>query len=161
MRPPADILVFDSNGDFKYRIPMRRARRLISFGAKWVGEKRLEVKASFQKRKPSAFVSSVDLKPRRPSRGEIIKHDRRINSENREARESRAQGFHTLNQWMARVNFFGWRCRYCNCDLDRSNVTKDHQIPLALGGSQWASNLVPSCKPCNSWKGVRSVRVIG
>jgi 5-methylcytosine-specific restriction endonuclease McrA len=61
---------------------------------------------------------------------------------------------------LARIAFYGWRCRYCGVDLNMKTVTKDHQIPLAHSGSEWASNLVPSCKPCNSWKGARSVKVL-
>jgi 5-methylcytosine-specific restriction endonuclease McrA len=34
-------------------------------------------------------------------------------------------------------------------------VTKDHQIALTKGGSEWPSNLVPACRQCNSLKNTR------
>ncbi len=63
-----------------------------------------------------------------------------------------AQGSHTEAQWMARVGFYGWRCRYCDCGLTRTTLTLDHAIPLCRGGSEWPANLVPACLSCNSRK---------
>lgn len=61
-------------------------------------------------------------------------------------------GDHTSEQWIARVTFWGWKCRYCGVELDAKTLTKDHMIPLARGGSNWASNLVPACLDCNKAK---------
>ena len=79
----------------------------------------------------------------------------------REAREANADGFHTDTQWLARVEFYGWRCKYCDCKLMKQTLTKDHIIALANGGSHWPSNLAPACRPCNSWKRDKDVRVLG
>lgn len=68
------------------------------------------------------------------------------------ARLHNAQGFHTLQQWVARVAFFGWRCRYCGKALTLKTLTKDHLIPLVRGGANWASNLAPACRSCNCSK---------
>jgi len=68
------------------------------------------------------------------------------------ARKRGATGFHTYEQWMARVEFFGWRCVYCKVVLTPKTLTQDHVKPISNGGSDWASNLVPSCKSCNSSK---------
>ena len=74
----------------------------------------------------------------------------------RESREDNAPGIHTEQQWLERIRFFGSRCRYCNISLSSRTLTKDHQIPLCRGGSQWAANLVPACQQCNSTKGKRT-----
>lgn len=68
------------------------------------------------------------------------------------ARKRGASGFHTYEQWMARVEFYGWRCVYCKKELTPKTLTQDHVKPISKGGSDWASNLVPACKPCNSSK---------
>lgn len=73
----------------------------------------------------------------------------------RRAAVAGASGSHTEAQWRARAAFYGWRCRYCGAELDASTATRDHVIPLSRGGSDWASNLVPACGPCNSRKGAR------
>lgn len=85
----------------------------------------------------------------------------RCHAELRASRMAQAKGFHTFEQWIARVEFYGWRCRYCGIALNHSTLTKDHQIAISKGGSDWASNLVPACKSCNSWKHDRLVRVFG
>lgn len=41
------------------------------------------------------------------------------------------------------------RCSWCGCELTRDNVTTDHVIPLADGGSNYITNKVPSCYGCN------------
>ncbi len=64
-------------------------------------------------------------------------------------------GSHTVEQWLARVRFYGWRCVYCGKKLDQKTLTKDHRIPLSKGGSEFASNLVPACRQCNSKKHVK------
>lgn len=63
-----------------------------------------------------------------------------------------AQGSHTHEQWLDRVAYYGWCCRYCWVELTAETVVKEHAIPLSRGGTNWASNLVPACKPCNSAK---------
>jgi 5-methylcytosine-specific restriction endonuclease McrA len=68
------------------------------------------------------------------------------------ARKRGASGFHTFEQWMARVEYFGWRCVYCKLALTVKTLTQDHVKPISKGGSDWASNLVPACKGCNSSK---------
>jgi len=61
----------------------------------------------------------------------------------------------TPAQWHARCAFYGWRCAYCGKQLNRGTVEIDHVIPVAKGGTGWASNLVPACRSCNSSKGSR------
>lgn len=43
---------------------------------------------------------------------------------------------------------YGSQCQYCKKEAD----TIDHVIPLARGGSNDISNLVPACRSCNSSK---------
>jgi 5-methylcytosine-specific restriction endonuclease McrA len=75
----------------------------------------------------------------------------------RRARKYLAQGSHSIQQWMARVEFFGWRCRYCGLILNKQTLTTDHVIPLSRGGAEWSSNLVPACKHCNYQKNTKTL----
>jgi hypothetical protein len=68
------------------------------------------------------------------------------------ARTMLARGSHSFEQWMARVKIFRWRCYYCSSRLNLRTLTKDHRVPLSKGGTDFARNLVPACKSCNSGK---------
>lgn len=68
------------------------------------------------------------------------------------ANRKRCAGTHTLEQWISRIEYWGWRCRYCGCELTPKTVTVDHSIPLSRGGTNWAANLVPACWSCNTQK---------
>lgn len=43
-------------------------------------------------------------------------------------------------------------CRYCGGSAPDTPLRIDHVMPVALGGSDAADNLVTSCEPCNSGK---------
>jgi 5-methylcytosine-specific restriction endonuclease McrA len=47
------------------------------------------------------------------------------------------------------------RCAYCWSVGEQ--LTPDHVIPLARGGTNWARNVVPACLSCNRRKGIRPV----
>lgn len=46
----------------------------------------------------------------------------------------------------------GHKCRYCGVVADESPLVVDHVTPTALGGTDDPSNLVASCRDCNSGK---------
>ncbi len=71
------------------------------------------------------------------------------------ARKMTARGSHSFEQWMIVVRAHSWRCFYCGKRLNRKTLTKDHRIPLSKGGTDFARNLVPACKACNSGKADR------
>lgn len=74
--------------------------------------------------------------------------------ERRRARELTAEGEFTGRDIIALIRQFGRTCFYCGASkLKKFDV--DHFIPLARGGSNWPSNLVISCKPCNASKGAK------
>lgn len=47
-----------------------------------------------------------------------------------------------------------WRCAYCGCHLDWNSLCIEHVIPKSTGGSNDIENLLPSCRSCNSTKGI-------
>lgn len=48
-----------------------------------------------------------------------------------------------------------WTCYLCGQICTHQNVTLDHVIPLARGGSHTTDNLCVACSPCNTKKGVK------
>lgn len=76
----------------------------------------------------------------------------RERSRMRRVREKGAEGSHTLEQFWYVCDCYLWRCVYCGCELTKKTVTEDHATPLVRGGSDWISNILPACRPCNSRK---------
>lgn len=50
------------------------------------------------------------------------------------------------------------KCFYCGCELNDSNRTIDHVIPLSKGGKNTLENVVPCCFGCNNKKGTKTIR---
>lgn len=46
----------------------------------------------------------------------------------------------------------GHACQYCGSTADTAELTVDHVVPIALGGSDDPSNLVTACRDCNAGK---------
>lgn len=75
-----------------------------------------------------------------------------VYSSRRRSLKIKAAGHHTREQWLARVEVYGWLCWMCQKPLIKKTLTQDHVMPLSKGGSNWSSNLRPACKSCNSRK---------
>lgn len=69
-----------------------------------------------------------------------------IKRERRKAAEMRE------SQWWRQQLGHG-NCYHCEKKYDKSQLTMDHLIPLARGGKSTKSNVVVSCKECNTKKG--------
>lgn len=69
-------------------------------------------------------------------------HLRREKAKARELRQS---------QWWKNRRGSGV-CHYCEARIPPRELTMDHVVPLARGGRSTKSNVVPSCKDCNSRK---------
>ena len=50
----------------------------------------------------------------------------------------------------------GGRCQYCGAAVRRDEITYDHVVPRALGGTTTWENIVTACVPCNQKKGGRT-----
>ena len=48
---------------------------------------------------------------------------------------------------------WGWKCAYCEKDLDTDSATIDHIVPKFKGGHNVKSNMLCSCSSCNRSKG--------
>lgn len=43
-------------------------------------------------------------------------------------------------------------CHYCNRKFKAAELTMDHVVPIARGGTSTPGNVVPACKSCNQDK---------
>jgi 5-methylcytosine-specific restriction endonuclease McrA len=69
----------------------------------------------------------------------------------RSLRKIKNGGTCSIDQWIARCELYGYCCGYCGSSTAR-RLEIDHIIPIAKGGTGWASNLVPACRSCNARK---------
>lgn len=77
----------------------------------------------------------------------------------RRAKKANAQGTFTADDWKQRLAYHSYRCVYCGVEKHETPegwLSCDHMIPLAKGGTNWPSNLVPACRSCNSSKGPKT-----
>jgi 5-methylcytosine-specific restriction endonuclease McrA len=66
----------------------------------------------------------------------------------------------TREAWLALLSFYGMNCINPNCNKESGkygNISRDHILPLALGGKHVISNLQPLCLRCNIKKGVTHI----
>lgn len=76
-------------------------------------------------------------------------------AQNRRARESGAEGFHT-HEDILKLREEQTSCQLCGTVFNRDTpATVDHIKALAAGGTNWPDNLQLLCKSCNSAKGAR------
>ena len=77
---------------------------------------------------------------------------RRVSHRNAMAKRKQAAGVFTRKEWLSLLRSVGFRCRYCGRRLTRTSATPDHRTPLGRRGSNWITNIVPACLPCNQRK---------
>ena len=70
------------------------------------------------------------------------------------AREREAARALRASQWW-RNQLAAGKCHYCGRAFAPSELTMDHVIPVARGGTSDRHNVVPCCKACNSAKKAR------
>jgi 5-methylcytosine-specific restriction endonuclease McrA len=69
--------------------------------------------------------------------------------QNYRARKAAAGGSFTSAQWLTLVATYDGRCAYCG---ESRPLEPEHKIPLARGGSNEITNIVPACRRCNARK---------
>jgi 5-methylcytosine-specific restriction endonuclease McrA len=99
--------------------------------------------AKYCSRKCAAFLRFIGCDEREADR---------LHANRRRARQLANGGNYTAAGWLAKCEYWGWRCYLCGVGLTKESVQLEHRIPLSRGGSNWLANLAPACKSCNSRK---------
>lgn len=86
-----------------------------------------------------ARMRSKEWKRKNPEKLKTQLHKRR-------ALKMGADGVHSTEEWENLKILFKNRCARCKL---KTKLTRDHIVPLCLGGSNSIENIQPLCLPCN------------
>ena len=78
---------------------------------------------------------------------------------NRKLRVKNAEGTHGVKDIKRILKLQKRTCAACYTKFKGDDYHVDHIVPLALGGSNWASNIQMLCPPCNMSKGAKAPEV--
>ncbi len=122
--------------------------------AAWAEEKLLPLEERYQYKWRRKNKKKVREYSRRWRQQALAKNPRFYadRERDRRARKLGTKGRHTKDEWDKLVVEFGHRCAYC---LSPADLTEDHLVPLARGGSDFIENILPACRQCNEAKGAR------
>jgi 5-methylcytosine-specific restriction endonuclease McrA len=76
---------------------------------------------------------------------------------NRRARKNGVSGKFTEQEWSALKEFYDYTCLCCGRKEPEIKLSRDHVIPLKLGGSNSVENIQCLCGSCNSRKKAKHI----
>jgi len=140
----------------KYGVQSRCKACKNAAAAKYRAENPEKVRAAVAKyyaeNSEKVLASQAKYKKANPDKYRAIKQRYR-------AKKRNAQGTFTAADWKAKLEYYGYRCRYCGIHKSETSegwLEADHAIPLSQGGTNFISNIVPACKSCNCSKGTKT-----
>lgn len=115
------------------------------------GEKHKAYRAAYEKtERRMEFRRRANRRRRQTPKGRL---QARIHCAQRRARLAKASGTFTDQDWADILSEQDNNCAYCGYPFtDSLPPTMDHKTPISRGGAHDRSNIVASCKPCNSKK---------
>lgn len=152
---PRDSWCKRCSGEYRKAWRIQNRERHNASNLRWVRahheivKERSRVRAAKQRKEHPEKQRQAFKKYYNSTKGKL---NNRRGSSKRRARARNAEGSCSREQWLARLAFHKYRCRYCGTPLTVLTAEPDHMIPLSRGGTQWPSNLVPACRTCNAKK---------
>lgn len=59
---------------------------------------------------------------------------------------------HSKEEWLDLCQKYDFKCCRCHSEVIGGTPTKDHIIPISIGGSDSIKNIQPLCRECNTSK---------
>ncbi len=119
-----------------------------AYNAKYIEEKKAYDAKRYAKNREKDIARVTRWRKDNPEKSRASDHRRR-------ARKANAKGTFTADDWKQRLAYHDYKCIYCGVekhDTKEKYLTMEHLIPLSRGGTNWPSNLAPSCMSCNCKK---------
>lgn len=95
---------------------------------------------------------SLRCKECRRQRDFDTRANRRAYTCNRRAELFGIPGRFTANEWLSVCRYYEFKCLKCKRVCLLHELSPDHVVPLAIGGTNYLSNIQPLCEPCNTSK---------
>lgn len=73
-------------------------------------------------------------------------------------RQAKNGGFHTKKEWETLKRVSNFTCLRCKQKEPNIKLTRDHIVPVLLGGKSDIKNIQPLCRSCNSKKYLQSIK---
>lgn len=67
-------------------------------------------------------------------------------------------GSHTYLEWVELKKEYNYTCPCCGRQEPEILLTRDHIVPLSIGGSDKIENIQPLCQSCNSKKSTKTIK---
>lgn len=101
-------------------------------------------------KKIAVFESLLDIDQRRMAAFKAADHQSR-------SKTGHLEKDFTAEEWIALCHEYNHTCLCCKRRAPDIQLTPDHVVPLALGGTNGISNIQPLCLDCNRRKNARYV----
>jgi len=99
----------------------------------------------FEQNKEYILARNKKWRQANPDKVRLYVNERRV-------RWASAEGSFTEQEWLAVCENQDYKCFDCGVE---GKLTIGHIVPLIRGGSNYISNIIAQCKPCNSKQGIK------
>jgi 5-methylcytosine-specific restriction endonuclease McrA len=86
---------------------------------------------------------------------DILRRDRKAT---RRERIKKYGGLHSNSEWENLKKKFNFTCPCCKISEPKIKLTRDHILPLSIGGNDNIENIQPLCMMCNSKKHTQTIK---
>lgn len=91
-------------------------------------------------------------------KGKVYTHKvKMLGNKLRKERMKGIEGSHTLKEWEQLRKTYQYMCLCCKNKEPEIILTRDHIIPISVGGTNYIWNIQPLCGSCNSIKHTKNI----